>query len=156
MRNIFYTIILFAISTTSYAETADSINKGNEIQVVGFNCADKIINMIEWLGIGTDYRSFVVADIEEDLYKQQPDSQLLKVECTGEPEYLTGVLPNKDGISKGILSRFTIVFPVVVTVNLRGAVWELTVQQQYKAENLNTPKERALQRNFNVISSAKK
>lgn len=135
------------------AESMESINKGESIEISGFDCAEKSVHMIEWLGLGKDYRRFVVSDVESELYKQQPRSQLLKLQCTGEPELLTGALPQNGDESKAILTRFSATFPLEATVNLGGEVWVLTIDQNYYAENLNIPSERKLTQNFNVKGS---
>ena len=106
-------------------------------------------------GRGKDYRSFVVADIEKSLYEQQPGSQLLKIECTGEPELLTGALPQNDDENKAIITKLSVTFPLKATVNLSGAVWVLNIDQNYYAVNLNKPAERKLTQNFTVKGSAK-
>ncbi|BFM05337.1 hypothetical protein [Halioxenophilus aromaticivorans] len=137
------------------AESMESINKGKSIEISGFDCAEKSVHMIEWLGLGKDYRKFVVSDVEGELYKQQPGSQLLKLQCTGEPELLTGALPQNGDESKAILTLFSATFPLEATVNLGGEVWVLTIDQNYYAENLNIPNERKLTQNFNVKGSAK-
>ncbi|MCP3674687.1 MAG: hypothetical protein GY829_09520 [Gammaproteobacteria bacterium] len=133
----------------------ESINKGKYIEVSGFDCADKSTHMIEWLGLGKDYRSFVVKDVETELNNQQPGSQLLKLECTNEPELLTGALPQNEDESKAILTRFSATFSLKATVNLSGSIWVLTIDQNYYAENLNVPNERKLTQNFTVKGSAK-
>lgn len=137
------------------AESMESINKGKSIEISGFYCAEKSVHMIELLGLGKDYRKFVVSDVESELYKQQPGSQLLKLHCTGEPELLTGALPQDGDESKAILTQFSATFPLEATVNLGGEVWVLTIDQNYYAENLNIQNERKLTKNFNVKGSAK-
>lgn len=155
MLRILVLISILLSGVEVMAESIDSINKGQSIEVLGFDCAEKSLHMIEWLGLGTDYRKFVVADVENELYKQQPGSQLLKLQCTGEPELLTGALPQDGGESKAILTRFSATFPLEATVNLGGEVWVLAIDKNYYAENLNTPKERKLTQNFNVKGSSK-
>ncbi|QEY12645.1 hypothetical protein D0B88_10525 [Cellvibrio sp. KY-YJ-3] len=133
----------------------DSINEGKSIEISGFDCAEKSVHMIEWLGLGKDYRKFVVSNVESELYKQQSGSQLLKLQCTSEPEFLTGALPQNGDDSKAILTRFSATFPLKATINLSGEVWVLSIDQNYYAENLNSPNERKLTRNFNIKKIAK-
>jgi len=137
------------------AESMESIIKGRSIEISGFDCAEKSVHMIEWLGRGKDYSKFVVSDVESELYKQQAGSQLLKLQCTGEPELLTGALPQNGDESKAILTRFSATFPLKATVNLGGEIWILTIDQNYYAENLNIPNERKLTQNFTVKGSEK-
>jgi hypothetical protein len=137
------------------AESMESINQGQSIEISGFDCAEKSAHMIEWLGRGKDYRKFVVSDVEGELYKQQPGSQLLKLICTDEPELLTGALPQNGDESKAILTRFSVTFPLEATINLSDEVWVLSIDQNYYAENLNIPNERKLTQNFTVKGSAK-
>jgi len=137
------------------AESMESINKGKSIEIYGFECAEKSAHMIEWLGRGKDYRKFIVSDVEGELYKQQPGSQLLKLQCTGEPELLTGALPQNGDESKAILTRFSATFPLKATIDLGGETWILTIDHNYYAENLNIPNERKLTQNFTVKGSTK-
>jgi hypothetical protein len=142
------------ITFLSVSAMAERTKNESSIEISGFDCADKSVHMIEWLGLGKDYRSFVVSDVEKELSKQQPGSQLLKLECTGEPELLTGALPQEDGASKAILTRFSATFPLLATVNLSGSIWVLNIDQNYYIENLNIPEERKLTQNFTVKGSA--
>ena len=128
----------------------------NAIELSGFDCADKNTHMIEWLGRDDHYRDFVVADVKAELSNQQPGSQLLKLECTGEPEFLTTVLAQDGNDTKAILTKFSVTFPLKATVNLSGSVWELTIDQNYVAQNLNVPSELKVTQNFTVKGSAKK
>lgn len=137
------------------AESMESINKGQSVEIIGFDCAEKSAHMIEWLGLGEDYRKFVVADIESELYKQQPGSQLLKLQCMDEPELLTSALPQDGDKSKAILTRFSTTFPLEATVNLGGEIWVLSIDQNYYVENLNIPNGRELTQNFTVKDSIK-
>ena len=99
------------------AESMASINEGKTIELSGFECGEKSVHMIEWLGLGKDYRKFVSSDVEGELYKQQPGSQLLKLACTGELELSTGALSKDGDDSKAILTRFSATFPLEATVN---------------------------------------
>lgn len=111
--------------------------------------------MIEWLGRGKDYRKFIVSDVESELYKQQPGSQLLKLECTGEPKLLTWALVQNGDRSKAILTKFSATFPLTATINLGGEILFLTIDQNYYAENLNIPNKRKLTLTFTIKGSAK-
>ena len=155
MPRILTILIISLLGSTAMAGSIKSINEGNTIDVSGFDCAEESAHMIEWLGRGKDYRSFVIADVEKSLYDQQPGSQLLKIECTGEPELLTGALPQNGDETKAIVTRFSATFPLKATVNLSGTVWVLIIDQNYYAENLNTPSERKLTQNFTVKGSDK-
>ena len=155
MFRVFTLIIITLFSMSVLAESMNSINKGKTIEISGFDCADKSTHMIKWLGRGKDYRSFVVADVEKELYKQQPGSQLIKLECTGEPELLTGALPTNGDESKVILAKFSVTFPLKATVNLSGQIWVLSIDQNYYAENLNVPNKHKLTLNFTVKRSDK-
>jgi len=91
-----------------------------------------------------------VSDVEKALYGQQPDSQLLKVECFANAEFLTSALPNKVDVSKAVLTKFSAIFPLKATVNLSGNIWVLTIDQKYLAENLETPENIKLRKTFAV------
>ena len=151
MQRILTLLILTLLSVSAMAEP--EMNEST-VEVFGFDCADKSVHMIEWLGLGKDYRSFVVSDIEKELSRQQPGSRLLRLECTSEPELLTGALPQEEGASKAILTRFSATFSLLATVNLSGSIWVLNIDQNYYIENLNIPEERKLTQNFTIKGSA--
>ncbi len=153
MLKNFLSIIVLVFSFHAIAGSIDSINSGKKVEVIGFDCADESLHMIDWLGLGTNYRNFVISDVEKALYVQQPGSQLLKIECTAKPELLTAVLPNEGDDSKAILTKFSVTFPLKATINLSGNIWVLTIDQNYYAENLNTPDKRKLTENFTVKGS---
>ncbi len=153
MLKVFFSMLVLVFSFKAIAESIDSLNSGKTVEVVGFDCADESLHMIDWLGLGTNYRSFVISDVEEALYAQQPGSQLLKIECTAKPELLTTVLPNEGSGSKAILTKFSATFPLKATINLSGNIWVLSIDQNYYAENLDTPDKRKLTENFTVKGS---
>ena len=152
LRNLVFICTLF-FSGVAAAESIDSINSGKKVELIGFDCVDERFNMIEWLGLGSNYRSFVISDVEEALYGQQPNSQLLKVECFANAEFLTAVLPNEGDVSKAVLTKFSVIFPLKATVNLSGDIWVLTIDQKYLAENLETPENIKLRKTFTVKGS---
>lgn len=133
-----------------------SANTNDEIEIVGFDCVSENAHMIEWLGLGKDYKSFVPKDIENELLKQQPDSKLIKLECKAEPELLTKVLAQSNTDEKAIVTMFSVTFPIEATINLGGSTWVLSIKQNYVIKNMEMPDNRQLTQNFNIIGSAQK
>jgi len=132
-----------------------SIKKPAQIEISGFEHADDGAHMIEWLGKGKDFREFVVSDIEEELYAQDPNSLLLSVNCTAKPEYETKLLRENEASQKGILTRFSVTFPIMLRVKAgNGAVWNLNVKHNYHANNLDVPGSHKVQLNFTIVSQA--
>lgn len=72
-------------------EEVDSIRFQERVKVIGFECVDPNLHMIEWLGRGRDVRQFIVNDVETELYVQDRNAQVLSIECTSEPEYETKI-----------------------------------------------------------------
>ncbi len=153
MLKVFFSMLVLVFSFKAIAESIGSLNSGKTVEVVGFDCADERMHMIDWLGLGTNYRSFVISDVEEALYAQKPDSQLLKIECITTPEMLTAVLPNEGDVSKAVLTKFSAIFPLKATVRFSGEIWILTIDQNYLAEDMEIPEGKKLTKKFTVIGS---
>jgi hypothetical protein len=136
----------------SHAESMPSLNGGAPIEVSGFEVADGDVHMLEWLGRGTDFRQFVVRDVETELVTQDKGSRLLSVACKTKPEYKTYARPNNDGTALATLTRFSVTFPLVLRVRAsNGRVWRLDVKHNYYATNLDTPGKRNIKLNFEIV-----
>jgi hypothetical protein len=132
-----------------------SLKKPAQIAVAGFAQADESAHMIEWLGKGRDFRKFVANDIEAELYAQDPGAQLLSVQCVGKPEYVTKLLRQDDEPQKGILTQFSVTFPLNLQVRAaNGVVWSLSVRHSYHASDLHIPGKHKLRLNFMVEGQA--
>jgi len=111
--------------------------------------------MIEWLGKGKDFRQFIVNDIETELYAQDSNSQLLSVNCVAKPECETKLIRQNEADQKGILTQFSVTFPVVLQVKAgNSGVWRLNVKHNYSASNLNVPGNHKLRLNFTIVSQS--
>lgn len=129
-----------------------SVKKPARIEIAGFEQADESIHMIEWLRKGKDFRGFIVHDIESELYAQDQGSQLLSVKCKTKPEYETKIRRENDRASKAIVTQLSVTFPVSLRVKAANdVVWELDVQHNYHATNLDIPDQFNLQLNFTVV-----
>jgi hypothetical protein len=155
MKRIGFLIAGIFVSTVATSESLDSINKGKFIEASGFACAHKVAHMLPWLGRGADYQKFVVSDVEQELYRQQPGSQLIKLECTGEPKVVTKALRQESDGSKAIVSQFSATFPLKATIRLSEEIWVLSIEQNYLAQNIDSPSARKLTQNFTVTGSTK-
>jgi len=131
-------------------------NSNDKIEIVGFECGKNDSHMIEWLGLGSDYKTFVTEAIQRELYKQQPDSKIKKLECKAEPELLTSVLAQSKTDKEAILTKFSVTFPVEATIELGGSTWSLSIEQNYIIKNMETTDNRKLVTNFNIKGSVKK
>jgi len=65
-------------------DATESTNKNTPI-VEGFECADEFLPSIHTLGRGTDFPQFLIDDIQRELNRQTPGTQLLSVSCIKEP-----------------------------------------------------------------------
>lgn len=140
-------------SSIAHAENVPSINGGSSVSISGFETADESTHMIEWLGKGKNFREFVVHDAEAELYTQDKGAQLLSVHCKSTPQYETGVLPQNDGTSKAILSRFSVTFPLAIRVRAsNGKIWRLDVNHNYLATDLAKPGQHKLILNFSIVA----
>jgi len=146
-------ILILLCSLFSFIALA---NSNHEIEIVGFECGKKDSHMIEWLGLGSDYKEFVTKAIQSELYKQQPNSKITKLECKAEPELLTNVLAQSKTDKKAILTKFSVTFPVEATIELGGSTWVLSIDQNYIIKNLETTDNRKIITNFNIKGSVKK
>jgi len=68
---------------------------------------------------------------------------------------LTAVLPREGNDAKAILSGFSATFPLKATISLFGSIWVLSIDQNYNAENLDTPEKKKLTENFTVKGSSR-
>jgi hypothetical protein len=128
-----------------------SLHVPMRVNISGFDVMDESLHMIEWLRRGKDFRSFVVNDIEAELYAQDQGSQLLSVDC-GIPEYETKLQPDRSG-DKAIVTQFCVVFPVSVRVaGGDGRRWKLQVRHSYQATNMDVPGKFNLQVNFTILA----
>jgi hypothetical protein len=142
-------------NTESNVGYVASVKRPAQIEIAGFERADEAAHMIEWLGKGKDFRQFVVNDIEGELYAQDSNSQLLSVNCTTKPEYETKLLRQNDASQKGILTQFSVTFPIMLRVKAgNGAVWDLNVKHNYHASNLDVPGNHKVRLNFTIVSQA--
>ena len=140
--------------TISSIDSVASVKKPARIEVAGFEQADDSIHMIEWLRKGKDFREFIVNDIESELYAQDQGSQLLSVKCKMKPEYETKILRENEGASKAIVTELSVTFPILLRVRAANdVVWDLEVQHNYHATNLDLPDQFNLQLNFTIIGS---
>ncbi len=132
------------------------VKKPAQIKICGFERADEGAHMIEWLGKGKDFRQFVVNDIEEELYAQDPNSQLLSVDCIAEPEYETKLLRQNEAFHKGVVAQFSVTFPILLSVKAgNGVVWDLSIKHSYHASNLDDPAKRKLRLNFTITAQSR-
>ena len=132
-----------------------SVNTPVTIEVSGFEMAESSSHMIEWLGRGTDYRKFVVGDIEAEVYRQTPGAQVLFVRLNSALDLKT-TARQQDAAKPSLVAvkTFSVTFPVSVTVRaVDRTLWKLEVQHNYVATGLdNAGTERRLSMNFGIVA----
>jgi hypothetical protein len=125
------------------------------IALNGFGLASDGAHMIEWLGRGKDFRSFVASDIETELYAQDPGAQLLSLECTATPEYETRAVPRNDGTTLATVTYFAVTFPLVAHVASSGReTWRLEIRHGYIMSNMDKPADRKLHMRFQIVAQS--
>lgn len=132
-----------------------SVNVPHSVKVLGFERADDCAHMLEWLGRGTDFRKFVVEDIETELYRQTPGAQLLAVTCTADLDLRTDAVGDaSDGVA--VVTGLSVTFPITARVKAAdGEIWKLEIQHNYEATGVNLGSGRKLRLNFGLKASSR-
>jgi hypothetical protein len=123
-------------SQTGYVPSVDgmipSINEPELIHVSGYELADEMTHMIEWLRQGPDFRSFVTKHVEQQLYSQAPNAQLQSIICLDTPISETGVQA-----ATGRVTRFKIAFPFSLVIREEhGSVWKIRADFVYHLRDM--------------------
>lgn len=128
-----------------------STNLPNEIALFGFEMAESSAHMMAWLGRGSDFRKFVVNDLESELYSQTPGAQLLAVTCNEKPEFETVVRRGPSG-QEAIVTGLSVTFSLTLRVRAAdGARWKLLIRHNYEATHLEKRGARQLRLNFTIL-----
>jgi hypothetical protein len=145
---------LMLVATTAVATTAAANDTPktlmDRVEVVGFECAEKSLSMLGYLGRGTQFPEFLIVDIDKELKRQDSRSELLKVECTGEPELKAASVPVEGDPSKNMLSSLSMTFPVNVEVRNGNTIINLKVEHNYSVQGLHDSDVPKLNQNFVV------
>jgi hypothetical protein len=136
------------LSATTVMANNSVENLMDSVEISGFECADKSLSMLGYLGRGTHFPEFLITDVETELKRQHAASQLVKVECTGEPEILSNSLPIAGDPSKNLLSTLSMTFPLNVQVRNAGTIMDLKVDQNYTVEGMDGESGPILTQNF--------
>ncbi len=157
MKKLLNLLSLVIMSAPVMSESISSITNKTKVELIGFECAEKITEKVAILGFGSDYRVFVTKDIEEALYRQQPDSQLISLECTREPEYTTMKLSsrNDDAIeddSEGV----SVTFFLKAEVKLSGTIWLLNISHEYFAQDSGVQGKSDVTKTFEVSGTSQR
>ncbi len=124
------------------------------IEVSGFECMDYSVHMIEWLKKGSNFREFIVNDIETGLNEQDQGSLLISIKCINDPDYKTKVHLKSEDDKLGTLSEFDATFFLSLVVKSGdGVTWNLEVNQNYNANHLETPDKSTLTLNFIIVNA---
>jgi hypothetical protein len=153
VKKLLYLLLLAMMSPSVMSESIESINDKTQVELIGFECAEKITAKIENLGFGRNYRAFVTKDIEETLYSQQQDSQLVSLECTREPEYVTVKLSSRNDDTMDDSEGLSVTFFLKAEVKLSGTTWLLNIDQEYFAQDSGIPGKPNVTKTFNVSGS---
>lgn len=137
----------------NFLKSIPSLNPQHVIDIYGFDSADDISHMIEWLRKGRNFREFVVRDVEEELYAQDRGAQLLSLTCKSKPDCKTKARRQVAGGSNVVVTEALITFPLQVRVKASdGVIWDLEIMHQYHATCMDVPDEFKLRLNFTVMA----
>lgn len=130
-------------------------NSKPNYELIGFDCGEKNIHMIEWLGLGANYKEFVSNTIQDELYKQQPLSNISQLACTAEPILLTKALTKHSTDTVAVLTELSVTFLVDALVELNGDTLLVSIRQNYTMKNMQMSSDRVLLKTFNIQSVKK-
>jgi hypothetical protein len=151
VNNTILFAILLTFATPSAAEAVNTNQTIHPPQLMGFECANEIIDSIGLLGRGTDFPAFLVTDVSKELNRQYDRSQLISVECIGEPELKAGSKPIlENGTQQDVLTKLSVTFPLQLRVKNGISVITLKVDQNYMVENMDQPGQQQVTQNFIV------
>ncbi|WP_139369622.1 hypothetical protein [Xanthomonas axonopodis] len=125
----------------------------NQIEVIGFEQLDQSAHMMAWLRKGNDFRKFITHDLEDELYAQDRDSQLLSMHFESQPSFETRLRKEKSD-AQAVVTHFSVTLPISLRVKAsNGVIWVLNVNYNYQAENMNLPGQFQLRLNFTIVGS---
>lgn len=130
----------------------ESLRESIKVSVVGFEIIDEYVEMIRWLRKGTNFRQFVIGDIEHELYSQDGGAQLLSVRCREKPKLQTKALRRSPNDTQAIVTQFSIMFPLALRIQGSDVrMWNLEVEHSYHASNMEKEGKFALRLDFTVV-----
>lgn len=144
-----YTLLCIVLSMPVNAKSMP------EYELIGFDCGEKSIHMIEWLGLGENYKTFVSNTIQDELYKQQPKSTIKQLTCTAEPILLTKALTQQSTDTAAMLTELSVTFLVDALVELNEETWLISIKQNYTIKNMHLSNDRVLLKSFDIQSAIK-
>jgi hypothetical protein len=156
MKKQFYIGALSLMASVAQADVYPSIHEGKKVEVIGFECADSALHVMEMLGRGPNFPDFLISDVEIELERQNKGSQLVSITCTAEPELMAGSVTLQGNSSKSIVSRLSLSVPLEITVSHSSDaanLIQLSVEQNYFVENLDKDNQAQVTQNFIVKAS---
>jgi hypothetical protein len=150
MKKKFFIGALSLMTSIVQADVYPSIHEGKKVEASGFECADSAMHVMEILGRGPDFPSFLIRDVETELNRQNKGAHLLSIKCVGEPKLMANGNAADDENSQMVLSVLSVTFPLHVEVKNAKDVMSLEVDQNYTVENLDTGTLPKLTQNFIV------
>ena len=144
---------LFLLSSNVFV--VNDINAQEVEHVKGFECANELLPSIELLGRGSDFPSFVVEDVATELKRQHSQSNLVAIECIGEPRVEVASKPVEGNATQSVLKELSVTFPLKVDVQANNEEISLFVDHKYHVENMDTPTEKKVTQNFIVLNQIK-
>ena len=163
----FSALVLLAISNASAGLQSDNIQRAvskeyaqaqtsprvHNVDVESFKCAQELLPSIDILGRGTDYPNFLIKDIHTELLRQDDDTEILEIKCSGEPK-IEGMFAEleMEGETQTALDQLSVKFPVEMLVDTGTTVWIMHVEHNYRVSSLakGSPK---LVQTFDVIET---
>ena len=105
--------------------------------------------MLIWLG--DDYITQVVKELEQGLIRQDAGSQVVEVECLGDPRFETAFRRKGDNPNVGVATRMNVEFDIrVQVIDSQFRCWNLYLTAQYLATSLDDPPNTKIKGNFQL------
>jgi hypothetical protein len=142
---------VLSFTTPCLAADKDASEKTTPPLLVGFECANELMDSIGLLGRGTDFPAFLGRDVSTELKRQDTRSHLVSVECVGEPELKASSTPIvESGVEQNVLSSLSVTFPLQLKIKNGKSDISLNVDQNYMVENMDQPGQQKVTQNFIV------
>ncbi len=136
--------------------SVDALSEDGGARVAGFECAEKVDNALEWLGLEDDFPRNIVDDAKAELLSWQPDATIHAVNCKSEPFYVAQPYFEGKRIIEGKTNEVSISFSLSMEVTMppdkdRTIHIDMTYTGEVKAET----KIKSVDRHFAIVGNVR-
>jgi len=134
----------------------EALAEDKNIQMSGFECADKFTAALQWLGLYSDYPHNIVNELKEELLKRQYDVSVYAVKCKSEPICVARPYLNEKQIVEGKTTYVSISFSFSMAVIMPPENDRtLHIDMTYTGEENRDTKTKNIQQQLAVVGSVK-